>query len=68
MFGTHARVIEPGGDGVGLDDLAVPVLHKISAVAVQDPRHSRTQRSRMMSGIQAFAGGLYSIQGHLPIS
>ena len=35
MLGADARIVEAGGDRVGLDDLAVFVLQQVGAVAVQ---------------------------------
>ena len=55
MLGTDARVVETGGDGMGVDDLAVLVLQQISAVAVQYAGHAGSQRSRVASGFDAFA-------------
>ena len=35
---ADARVVEPGGDGVGLDHLPVRVLQEVTQGAVQDAR------------------------------
>ncbi len=53
MLGPDAGVVEAGGDGVGLDDLAVVVLHQIGAVTVQHPGPARAQGRRVVAGLNA---------------
>src|SRR5690606_29916582 len=55
MLGTYAGVVQPRRNRVGFDDLAVFVLHDISAVAVQHPYRARVQRSGVPAGFQALA-------------
>ena len=38
MLGPNPRVVQAGGDGVRLDDLAVGVLEQVAQRAVQDAR------------------------------
>ena len=44
VLGADARVVEAGRDRVGLQDLAVLVLHQVAAHAVHDARHAAPDR------------------------
>src|SRR3984957_15014520 len=50
MLGPDARIVEPGGDRMSLEDLAVLGLQKISAVAVQHARAPAIDRGRVAIG------------------
>src|SRR5262245_47598980 len=58
MFGTDARVVEAGGDGMALEDLPVIVLEEIGAIAVQHAGPSAGHRGGMtVRDIEAVAAG-----------
>ena len=41
VLGTDARIVEPGRDGVGLEDLSLLVLQECAAHAVEHPGDAR---------------------------
>ena len=49
----HARIVEAGGDGVGVEDLAVSILHQVGAIAMQHADGAGIQRRGMPAGVQA---------------
>src|SRR5581483_7262447 len=51
------RVVEPGGDRVGLDDLAVLVLEVVGAGAVEDAGHAPGDRRPVPARLQTVAAG-----------
>ena len=53
MLRTHARIIEARGNGVGLDDLTVFVLHQIGSVAMQHAYLAGAQWRRVAAGFQS---------------
>ena len=52
VLGSDARVVETGGDRLGLLHLAVLVLHQVAAHAVHDPGHATPDR-RSPGGLDA---------------
>ena len=52
MFGANARIIEPGRNRMAFDNLAVIILQKISAVAMQNARQPAGERGRMIGCVE----------------
>ena len=67
MLGADARVIEAGGDRMGLDDLAVVVAQHIGAVAVEHARTAGGQRGRVQTAGDALARRFGADQAHAGI-
>ncbi|KFY67355.1 hypothetical protein V497_00409 [Pseudogymnoascus sp. VKM F-4516 (FW-969)] len=57
QLGTDARVVQAGGHGVGILDLAMCVLEDVGAHAVQDALTPARQRGGVLNGVQAVACG-----------
>ena len=64
MLWTHARVVQAGTDRVRLSHLAVLILEKVGAHAMQHTRATGRQRRRVMRRIDTLATGLYTDQTH----
>ena len=64
VLGTDARVVEAGGDRMGLDDLAVVVAQHVGAVAVQHARATRGQRGGVAAAGDALARRLGADDAH----
>ena len=64
VLGTHAGIIETGGNRVRLDDLAVLILQQIGAVAVQHAGLAGAQRRGVLAALQPVARGLDADQAH----
>src|SRR5690606_31091654 len=58
MLRADARIVETGGDRMAVEDLAVLVLQKIGAVAVQHARPPRIHRGAMLVAAKAATAGL----------
>jgi hypothetical protein len=67
MLRTDTGIVQPGGNGVGFDDLPVGVLHQVGPVAMQHAGLAVAQRCGMPAGFQAVAAGLDAIHGHAGI-
>ena len=50
MLGAHTGIVEAGADGVGVQDLAFPVLQDIGFTAMQDARPSGFDAGGMLAG------------------
>src|SRR4029079_3702832 len=62
MLGADAGIIEPSGDGVPLQDLAVTVLEQVGAVAVEDARAAAIHRCSMtVLDVESVATGLDAV-------
>src|ERR1017187_7726775 len=53
---ADAGVVEPSGDGVRLDDLAIGILQQVGAIAVQHAGTAGADRRRVAAGLETFAG------------
>ncbi len=65
MLRAHARIIQPGGDGVDGRDLPVLVLAEVGLHAVEYPEAAGVDRGRCLEGVDPLAGGLAADQLHL---
>ena len=62
MLGADARIIEPCGNGIRLDDLSVRVLQQVAVSAVQDARLAgAAQGARVVDGSLAAPAGLDAV-------
>src|SRR3990170_5873076 len=59
---AYARVVEPGRDRVGPDDLAVVVLQQVRERAVEDARLAPGERTAVLAQGVALASGLHADQ------
>ena len=64
MLGAHAGVVEAGGDGVGVDDVALWRLEQHRLGAVQDADASAVDRGRVLSRRDAAASRLNPDEAH----
>ena len=62
MLRTHARIIQPRGNGVHRGDLSVSILAEIGLHAVEDTDPSRIDRCRCLKGVDALSCCLTSDQ------
>ena len=63
--GPDAGIVEPGGDRMRLDDLAVLVLQQIGAVAVQHAGLAGGQRRRVLAALEPVPRGFDADQPHV---
>src|SRR5262245_11335019 len=68
MLRPHARVVEPGRDGMGLLDLAVLVVEQYRIGAVQHARLAVTQGRRVLAERAAAASGLDAVERHAAVA
>ena len=65
MFRADTGIVQPGGNRVGVDDLAVIILQQIGAVAVQDAGAAALEAGGVLVGVQAQPGGLDADQADI---
>ena len=56
VFRADARVVQAGGNRVGVDDLAIVVLQQEGTVAVEHTRYAAVEAGRVLAGLDAVAG------------
>ena len=61
---THRGIVQAGGDGVGLLDLAVLVLEDVGVGAVEDARGASRQRGAVLAGVEAQTARLDAHHAH----
>lgn len=64
MLGADTGVVETGGDGVGLLDLAILVLQQVRASAVQHARPSGREGTRVLARQPLLTASLYANDLH----
>ena len=67
MFRPDARIVEAGGDRVGLVDLAILVHQQIGAVAMQHARPPAGDRGGMHPGVEAMTRCFDAVNFDLPV-
>ena len=58
MFRSDARIVEPGGDGMAVQNLPVLCLQQVGPVAVQHAGLAAGQGRAVLAGFDPVAGGL----------
>ncbi len=58
VFRADAGIVQAGGNGVGVGDLAILVLQQEGAIAVQHARRAAGHAGGVLAAVEAVAGGL----------
>ena len=65
VLGADRRIVEPGGHGVGADDLALLVLEHQGAGAVEHAQSAAREPRRVIAQVRPPAAGLDADQQHV---